>query len=112
MARYEKGQSGNKGGRPPGSKNKFTRLKTREVAEVLNERECNPFEILADIAMDATLSIHARVSAASELCQYLEPKLKSVELSGNKDGGLTFMFNGLTINQAPAVERLPESADA
>ena len=99
---FIKGQSGHPQGRPKGSKNSFTRLKARQVYEILNQRGCNPFEILADIAMDETVSIHARVTAASELCQYVESKLKSIELTG-KGNSCTFVFDGLKLNQAPMI---------
>lgn len=92
MARYQKGQSGNPAGRKPGSKNKFTKLKSREVWQLLNERDCNPFEILADLAMDETVADRTRMEACGILCEYCEPKLKSVEMKTG-DSGIQLFIN-------------------
>lgn len=76
---FSKGVSGNPAGRKPGSKNKFTRLKVRQVQHLLDKRDCNPFEILVDIAMDKSIADRARIKAVEILCQYCgEPLLQSL----------------------------------
>ena len=89
---FAPGQSGNKSGRPKFSKNKFR----FDVAEILKEHKCNPFQILADIAMDETKSIHARTSAAAELCSYVAPKLKQIEHKGDAESPLQ-----ITLHMSP-----------
>lgn len=86
---FKPGQSGNKNGRPKHSKNKFR----FDVAEILKKEGCNPFQILADIAMDETKSIHARTTAASELCSYVAPKLKQIEHKGDAESPLMITLN-------------------
>lgn len=86
---FEPGQSGNPTGRPKGSLNKFSKLKLYSITETLNEMECNPFQILAELAMTAK-SDYVKVQAASELCQYIEPKLKSIEHKGDQQSPVKF----------------------
>lgn len=91
---FKPGESGNKNGRPAGSKNK----KRFEVAEILERCGCNPFEELAYLAMNAK-SEKVRCEAASELAQYVAPKLKQIEHTGNADSPVQFIMNlGETIN--------------
>lgn len=86
---FVKGQSGNPSGRPKEAKNK--KRKTFEVAEICERFNCDPFHILCQIAMGKLeddearrITPRVRMEAASELAQYLAPKLKSIELS-NQD---------------------------
>lgn len=74
--------------RPAGTLNS----KTLQAIGILNEKGCNPLGILADIAMGTPLegldtipTLDHRKDAAKELCQYIYPKRKAVEHSG-EDG--------------------------
>src|SRR5690349_13683498 len=97
-AQFKPGQSGNPKGRTKGSKNKLS----YNVGEICEKHDCNPFEILAQIAAGTIelpdeqrkyFGVRIRMEAASELAQYLAPKLKALELSTDKDEGLTFVMN-------------------
>lgn len=98
---FEKGKSGNPGGRPPGSKNKIR----HDVGEICRELGCSPFRVLALIANgDAEtlelsadqkrfLTVRLRMEAAAELAQYLSPKLKSIELKNDEESPFTMTIN-------------------
>lgn len=69
------------GGRAKGTPNKAT----AEVAARLAELGCDPIEGMARIAMDIAAPIELRGRMYSELAQYVAPKRKAVEVSG--EGG-------------------------
>lgn len=79
---FKKGEPRPEGaGRKPGSKNK-----RRSVLEVCEEQGLDPFAEMAKIAKS---QMHERqFDALKELCQYLEPKKKAVEVTGSLDVGL------------------------
>lgn len=85
---FVKGQSGNPAGRTPGSKNKFR----FDVSEILNRWGCDPFKILIDLATKAK-SEKVRCEAATELCGYVAPKLKSIELTGDSENPVIVKLN-------------------
>lgn len=71
-------------GRPKGTPSK----KTIEAQERLEELGCDPLEVLALIASGESLGsevpdIAMRKDAAKDLMQYVYPKRKAVEHSGN-----------------------------
>jgi hypothetical protein len=72
-----------KRGRPPGSPNKpkdyQTRLSAREACSLA---DLNPFKVLADIAKNSK-DENLRRLAAGDLCEYLEPKLKRLDVVGD-----------------------------
>ena len=66
------------GGRRKGSRNR----RTVEVAERLAELDCDPFEGMVRIAMDESAPIEVRARMHAELAQYVAPKRKAVEVTG------------------------------
>lgn len=50
-----------------------------EVTKILREKGCNPFEILADLALTAKAE-KIRLHAAAHLAQYVAPKLQSLKV--------------------------------
>lgn len=64
------------GGRKKGSVNKW-----KSVAILCETSDVNPFQVMIDI-IQTTKRSSLRLAAAKELCQYLEPKKKSIEHSG------------------------------
>src|SRR5829696_6196646 len=71
-----------RGGRQRGTPNK----KTQTVADTLAELGCNPIEGMAKIAMDEQAELGLRAQMYKELAQYVAPKRKAVEVTG-EDGG-------------------------
>ena len=73
-----------RGGRKKGTPNK----KTSDLAEKLKALNCDPIEGMARIAHEAyKAKDHAiALSAYKELAQYIYPKRKAVEVTG-EDGG-------------------------
>jgi hypothetical protein len=93
---FKKGESGNPNGRPKGAKNKIR----FDVAEILKAEKCNPFKILAQIALgntdynnDRPITAYLRKDAAAELAGYVAPKLKSVEITSDQLDNFTVMLN-------------------
>lgn len=68
------------GGRKKGTPNK----RTLAIEEKLAALNCDPIEGMAKIAMDTTADIKLRAQMFSELAQYVFPKRKSVEHSGEQ----------------------------
>ena len=89
---YKKGESGNLKGRPVGTTKKYLIERASAITETLDSVGCDPFLVLADIALNGR-SEKIKCEAAAELAQYLTPKLKSVELSTKDDKGFNFYFN-------------------
>ena len=73
---FEKGQSGNPGGRPKGSKS----YKTKLVEEKLAELNCDPIEGMVLLAQDEGTDVGIRARLFSELANYIYSKRKAVEL--------------------------------
>ena len=71
-----------RGGRCKGTPNK----KTMAVAELLGELGLDPIKQMGQIAMDEHVEVSIRVQVLKELCQYIAPKRKAVEITG-EDGG-------------------------
>ena len=79
-----------RGGRQKGTPNK----KTIAVAEKLAVLGCDPIKQMGQIAMDERVEVSVRVQVLKELCQYVAPKRKAVEVTGEDGspikGELTF----------------------
>lgn len=91
---FKPGQSGNPTGKPKGAQNK------KSLAKLACKRfGCDPFEILAQIAMGiltdrdgrpAKIDTRLRMESAAELAQYLEPKQKAIEYKSDEASPLNF----------------------
>lgn len=82
------------GGRKPGSKNK--RLSVLEVCQSIG---LDPFLELAKLASNPEEP--RRMDALKELCQYIEPKKKAIELNAN--------INQRLLEEAESIMDLPEA---
>lgn len=71
-----------RGGRQKGTPNKRTQAVTKILATV----GCDPIEGMARIAMDETAELGIRAQMYKELAQYVAPKRKAVQITG-EDGG-------------------------
>ena len=67
------------GGRSKGTPNK----RTQEVVDKLRELGCDPIEGMAHIASDESVDLPLRAQMLKELAQYVAPKRKAVEHSGD-----------------------------
>jgi len=71
-----------RGGRCKGTLNK----RTQAVAERLETLGCDPIEGMAEIAMDKSQPMQLRATMYRELAQYVAPKRKAMEMTGEKGG--------------------------
>lgn len=71
-----------RGGRCKGTPNK----KSAAVAEILAGLGLDPIKQMGQIAMDERVEVSVRVQVLKELCQYVAPKRKAIEVTG-EDGG-------------------------
>jgi hypothetical protein len=103
-----------RGGRQKGTPNK----KTMAVAERLDALGCDPIEGMAKIAMDENQPMQLRATMYRELAQYVAPKRKSVEVTGEDGDPLKGSFtltaflaqhNGMTVG--PPCERVGVARD-
>ena len=86
------------GGRAKGTPNK----KTLEVIERLKELKCDPIEGMAKIAKDAYEEGDKQLAGQmyKELAQYVAPKRKAIEVSGDTDNPLAISLIERTIVKA------------
>ncbi|MBA2490746.1 MAG: hypothetical protein H0V34_03215 [Gammaproteobacteria bacterium] len=71
-----------RGGRQKGTRNK----RTLAVIDRLDVMGCDPIAGMARIAMDETAELAIRAQMFKELAQYVAPKRKAIEVTG-EDGG-------------------------
>lgn len=82
MRGFKKGEPRPPGaGRAKGTPNK----KTEMLMEICERMKCNPFEGLVKLAQESE-DEGIRLGAYKEVCSYLYPKRKAIEVSG-PDGG-------------------------
>lgn len=83
-------------GREKGSKNK----RTLELEEKLASLNCDPILFMATIMMDEDQPLDLRCKMATELVQYVAPKRKAIEHTG--DVGVTqFVIMGAQPDASP-----------
>lgn len=80
MPLFEKGKAPPGAGRPKGVKNRF-RL---DAAEVFKKNNYNPLIELITLAKRKDITDRIKLEADSELCQYLYPKLKAMEITADE----------------------------
>jgi hypothetical protein len=90
-------------GRPKGSQTLRYRV---DITKTLHVVGCDPFKILAELAMTAK-SAHVRCQAASELCSYIAPKLKSIEFGMDQDKPFSVTLNLGGVNQQTITSKAP-----
>jgi hypothetical protein len=78
MARGGSQPGERRGGRKPGIPNK----RTAEVEQRLAALRCDPIAIMASLAMDKNQDATLRGRMAAELAQYIAPKRRATEHSG------------------------------
>lgn len=72
-------------GRPKGQANK----RSKEIADRLEQLNCDPIEGMAMIANDTSLDHGLRLAAFKELAQYVAPKRKAVDVDASIDGNVS-----------------------
>lgn len=87
-------------GRPKGSKDK----RTLNVEETLAKLGLNPIEQMARFVLDESLDMTHRVKLVAELANYIAPKRKAVEMSGDLNATLTLadVLRGVKGEDEPA----------
>jgi len=101
---FVKGQSGNVGGipkdgsprKPPASKKK-ARLKVQEILEMM---DFSPFEEMIKLFRQ-TNKDRVKMDILIDLCSYIAPKLKHIEISGDQEN--PFIIN---LNLQPGKKRV------
>jgi len=77
-------------GRKKGSLNKRTEKAKQAIQDTIDRIGCNPLEAMLEIAEQAKNEgdLSLALSAYKELAQYVAPKRKAVELSGDSENPL------------------------
>lgn len=97
---FVKGQSGNPGGVPKNPKNpkKKARLKVQEIMDMLDFK---PFEEMISVYRDPKTATKYKVEILIDLCSYIAPKLKHIEIASDNEN--PFVIN---LNLQPGKKRL------
>ena len=79
-----------RGGRKKGTPNKRTAKAAKTIQETIDRIGCDPLEAMLEIAIQAKNEgdLSLSLSAYKELAQYVAPKRKAVEVSGDVDNPL------------------------
>jgi len=77
-------------GRKKGTPNKRTTKAAKTIQETIDRIGCDPLEAMLEIAIQAKNEgdLSLSLSAYKELAQYVAPKRKAVEVSGDVDNPL------------------------
>lgn len=98
---FPKGVSGNPGGKPkPGHSKKKARLKVQEILDMMDFK---PFEEMVRMYRDKATKTRYKVDILIELCNYIAPKLKNVEVSGDRENPFIININVKPKQQNPAL---------
>jgi hypothetical protein len=89
---FVKGQSGNPSGVPKNPKNpkRKARLKVQEILEMLDFK---PFHEMVALYRNPLTKPKYKVDILIELCGYIAPKLKSVEMTSDTDNPFVINLN-------------------
>lgn len=87
---FQKGVCPNPGGKPkPGRNKKRARLKVQEILEMLDFK---PFEEMVKLYR-STNKDRVKAEILMDLCSYIAPKLKHVEISGDNENPFVINLN-------------------
>lgn len=105
---FKKGNNSNPAGRPKGAKGRFK----LDASEVFKKHNYDPMLELIKLGQKENLTDRLRMETNAELCQYLYPKLKSVELSAAQKENISLMINCGKETQESALEVMEESQES
>ena len=78
-------------GRPIGARNKITIVR-EAVQRLCEEQDYNPFKVMIELAKNPDTSPKIRLKIATEVAQYLSPKLKSIDINSEVGKGITIIL--------------------
>ena len=87
----------------------------KALAAFLKERDLNPIEELVNLAQDKDVSKAQRIGIWKSIAEFVQPKLKSVDVSGNLSGDFTVQlvdFSGMTREDAERETRAARAKQA
>jgi hypothetical protein len=97
MALGKKTGGGSRKGKPNRAKAAFR----DELQRYCDDKGVNPFHALLELATDSSIDDpHLQFLALKELCQYLQPKLRAVTLSGDSAAPLVVQQAVTTLHGA------------
>lgn len=107
---FVKGQSGNPSGKKKdGSERtgykKKARLKVQEILDMLDFR---PFEEMVALYRNDETEPRVKIDILTELCSYIAPKLKSVEVTGDTDKPFNVILNMAPNKNLPFLPAIDE----
>ena len=85
--------------RPKGSVNKDKVAFRDRMKKYCADHNCDPHEWMADVLNKQKVPMEIKIQAAKELAQYLEPKLKSTEITGGEGGPLRFQIEMISYHE-------------